>query len=359
MLIDIGSKRLDLTTELRPFQPRILAPRAAERARRLSTRRAPLVLIDGLRVSLLSGVEEQGWEGFGEPVELMFSAVGEIGFIRTVAPVLQRILAHGEIRLDAGGVDAELTALLVEAVLAERIEVLEQGIGGEFNLMRLTGPEPHPGLADLGVQVLHESAQLAYPATIYASAPLLAALARQWEQRPMVGFDPSGLKFLLSSRAGFIDLKARDLAALEVGDAMLLDRVAIAGGAAVVLQERLHAPAHFDGDGYLRLGEPFGTSNHNAFGDFLMEQDEQDRPVDAIAETAIDDLPVRLIFEIGRMELSLDEVRKLSVGTPLPLPRAQSAAVDILANGRRIGAGEMVMIGDQIGVRVTRLAGHG
>lgn len=361
VLIDIGSKRLDLTTELRPFRPRALAPRVAERARRLSTVRAPLGLLDGLRVSLLPGENEQDWDGFGAPVEVMFSAAGEIGFIRTVTPVLQRILAHGEVRFAAENMDVELTALLVEAALAERITVLEENIGGEFNLMRLCPIEKHPGLADLGLSIIHEGANIAYPGIIFASAPLLSALARQWEQRPMIGFDPSPLQFILASRAGYIDLTVSALSMLTIGDAMLFDRVARAGGAAIALQESFHAPAYFDKAGALMLTEAFSRNrnDHNAFGDFLMEQDDDTRPVEALAEASVEDLPVRLIFEIGRMELSLEEVRKLSVGAPLPLPRAQTSAVDILANGRRIGAGEMVMIGDQLGVRVTRLVGHG
>jgi len=38
-----------------------------------------------------------------------------------------------------------------------------------------------------------------------------------------------------------------------------------------------------------------------------------------------------------------------------PLARPLDDSVDILANGRRIGCGALVQIGDSIGVRVTRL----
>jgi type III secretion protein Q len=37
------------------------------------------------------------------------------------------------------------------------------------------------------------------------------------------------------------------------------------------------------------------------------------------------------------------------------LSKPLSQSVDILANGRRVGSGELVRLGDSIGVRVTRL----
>lgn len=69
----------------------------------------------------------------------------------------------------------------------------------------------------------------------------------------------------------------------------------------------------------------------------------------------LDDLPVRLVFEVGRLELSLGEIRRLAPGTVLPLARPIEGALDIVANGRRIGRGTIVKIGDSIGVRVMRL----
>ena len=60
-------------------------------------------------------------------------------------------------------------------------------------------------------------------------------------------------------------------------------------------------------------------------------------------------------FEVGRLELSLGEIRRLAPGAVLPLMRPLDEALDIVANGRRIGSGTIVRIGDAVGVRVTRL----
>lgn len=69
----------------------------------------------------------------------------------------------------------------------------------------------------------------------------------------------------------------------------------------------------------------------------------------------VDDLPVELVFEIGRCELPLSEIRKLGEGSVLPAAASTTNAVNILANGRLVGSGELVKIGAGLGVRVVRL----
>jgi type III secretion protein Q len=72
-------------------------------------------------------------------------------------------------------------------------------------------------------------------------------------------------------------------------------------------------------------------------------------------DTDLDDLPVKLVFELGRLELSLGEIRQLVPGALLPLARPLEESLDIVANGRRIGRGALVQLGDSLGVRITRL----
>lgn len=66
-------------------------------------------------------------------------------------------------------------------------------------------------------------------------------------------------------------------------------------------------------------------------------------------------LKIRVVYELGRAELSAGDIAKLAPGAILPLARPVDEAIDIVANGKRIGTGSLVQIGDSIGVRVTRL----
>ncbi|WOH65173.1 FliM/FliN family flagellar motor switch protein [Bradyrhizobium sp. BWA-3-5] len=72
----------------------------------------------------------------------------------------------------------------------------------------------------------------------------------------------------------------------------------------------------------------------------------------------LDDLPVRLVFELGRVELSLGELQSLAPGALVPLGRPLEEPLDIMANGRRLGRGALVQIGDSLSVRIVSIAGN-
>jgi len=75
-------------------------------------------------------------------------------------------------------------------------------------------------------------------------------------------------------------------------------------------------------------------------------------------DSDLDDLPVRLVFELGRVELSLGELQRLAPGALVPLARPVDEPLDIMANGRRLGRGTLVQIGENLGVRIVSLAGN-
>ncbi|WP_222564105.1 type III secretion system cytoplasmic ring protein SctQ [Novilysobacter antarcticus] len=67
----------------------------------------------------------------------------------------------------------------------------------------------------------------------------------------------------------------------------------------------------------------------------------------------IEQLPVQLRFELGEVELSIAELSALQPGYVFPLAsRLEGANVAIRANGRQVGRGEVVAVGDTLGVRL-------
>jgi type III secretion protein Q len=80
--------------------------------------------------------------------------------------------------------------------------------------------------------------------------------------------------------------------------------------------------------------------------------------VNGVSDGTPGEIEIRLAFEIGRQTLPFSAVNRLAPGYVFDLARDPEAAVDIVANGTRIGHGEIVTIGDTIGVRVTRMFGH-
>ncbi|MFC4727764.1 type III secretion system cytoplasmic ring protein SctQ, partial [Coralloluteibacterium thermophilus] len=73
-------------------------------------------------------------------------------------------------------------------------------------------------------------------------------------------------------------------------------------------------------------------------------------------------LPVQLEFELGRCAMTLGELGALQPGYvfPLPLP-AEGANVVVRANGREVARGEVVAVGETLGVRLLNWLGpaHG
>jgi flagellar motor switch protein FliN/FliY len=67
----------------------------------------------------------------------------------------------------------------------------------------------------------------------------------------------------------------------------------------------------------------------------------------------LQDIPVEVAVEIGRLRLPLKDLLSLSAGAVLELDRAADAPVDVLVNGRLVARGEVVVIEGEFGVRVT------
>jgi flagellar motor switch protein FliN len=64
-----------------------------------------------------------------------------------------------------------------------------------------------------------------------------------------------------------------------------------------------------------------------------------------------------LTVEVGRTRMSLGETLSLGPGSVVTLDRLADQPVDLLVNGRPIARGEVVVIDEQFGLRITEVAG--
>ena len=71
----------------------------------------------------------------------------------------------------------------------------------------------------------------------------------------------------------------------------------------------------------------------------------------------LSDVPIDLTVEIGRTRLTVGETLELRQGSILTLNRMAGEPVDLLVNGTPIAHGEVVVIDEQFGVRVTDVLG--
>ena len=69
----------------------------------------------------------------------------------------------------------------------------------------------------------------------------------------------------------------------------------------------------------------------------------------------LQDVDVKLTVEIGSTSLTLRELLALGEASVIELDRAANELLDVFVNGTLIGRGEVVMVGDSFGVRMTEL----
>jgi len=76
----------------------------------------------------------------------------------------------------------------------------------------------------------------------------------------------------------------------------------------------------------------------------------------AAARSLVMDIPVSLSVELGQTQLEVREVLALAAGSVIELNKLQEEPVDIRINGRLIARGEIVLVKNNLAVKITELA---
>jgi flagellar motor switch protein FliN/FliY len=70
------------------------------------------------------------------------------------------------------------------------------------------------------------------------------------------------------------------------------------------------------------------------------------------------DVPVSLTIELGSCQLPMKEVLQLNIGSVVQLDKSADAPVELSVNGKLIARGEVVVIEDRFGVKITEVIGN-
>jgi len=89
-----------------------------------------------------------------------------------------------------------------------------------------------------------------------------------------------------------------------------------------------------------------------------MEEFENDVPPKAIDKNApeldvILDIPVVISMEVGNTQIPIRNLLQLNQGSVIELDRLAGEPLDVLVNGTLIAHGEVVMVNDKFGIRLT------
>jgi len=73
---------------------------------------------------------------------------------------------------------------------------------------------------------------------------------------------------------------------------------------------------------------------------------------------ALLDVSMPVAIEIGRASMTVAEILQLGVGSVVQLDRIVGEPVDVYVSDRRFAQGEVVVVGEHFGVRITRVLGQ-
>ena len=71
--------------------------------------------------------------------------------------------------------------------------------------------------------------------------------------------------------------------------------------------------------------------------------------------TLIKDVPLEVTVELGRTHKPISDILDFAPGTIIELDKVAGEPVDVLVNGKYVAKGEVVVIDESFGVRVTEI----
>ena len=87
-------------------------------------------------------------------------------------------------------------------------------------------------------------------------------------------------------------------------------------------------------------------------------QDEKDAPQTGAPDNLefILDIPLEITVELGRVKMLINELLKLGQGSVIELSKPAGETLEVLANQKVIAKGEVVVVNDKYGIRLTEIA---
>jgi flagellar motor switch protein FliN/FliY len=69
----------------------------------------------------------------------------------------------------------------------------------------------------------------------------------------------------------------------------------------------------------------------------------------------LQNIPVTLAIEVGRAQIKIRDLMRLTQGSVVELDRIAGEPLDLLVNNTVVAQGEVVLVNDRYGIRLTRV----
>ncbi len=89
------------------------------------------------------------------------------------------------------------------------------------------------------------------------------------------------------------------------------------------------------------------------FPEFAEQKQQRGPSSDEVKLDVILDVPVTVSLEIGRTKINIRNLLQLNQGSVVELDRFAGEPMDVLVNGTLVAHGEVVVVNDKFGIRLT------
>ncbi|MHC5232475.1 type III secretion system cytoplasmic ring protein SctQ [Brucella sp. LJL56] len=244
--------------------------------------------------------------------------------------------------------------LLLEAILDNELNWLEQKLDSGIEFVGVRRRSDHHDDSLLPVVSLKSDCGRDVALTI-GSDQLAQKLATLFDHAT----DPASLfatsvPVPLRILYGATTITLHEMKELEQDDVILpADSELHASRSCCLIGDQLAAPVSAVNGGW-HLNDRFLPLTGSEWDfDMATERTTDNSDEDSVAGLA--DIPVTLVFEAGRVALPLAEVQRLDAGALITLDAPVDNGVSIFASGKRVGRGELVKLGEKLGIRVVNI----
>lgn len=245
--------------------------------------------------------------------------------------------------IDLQGLPAELACGLIEACFGEIFSALSKG--GIDVAITSVQPFSHRNAPEEFIEwTVNRGSDTSWiHGSIAGDDAALTHLASLMERAPVTPQDDAQVPVLAQLVAGSMTLKLTELKSLEIHDVLFAELMDYKAAKQCALY---FSGRHFG----------LGTVDAKIFSlKQLTPAPAKIMAADAPIPT-VNDIDIELTFVVGQTTLTVGELRSLAPGFTFELSTAAGTGLTICANGRPIGKGELIEVGEHLGVRVTEFS---
>ncbi len=262
--------------------------------------------------------------------------------------------------LDLTEINTNDRSILLEFVISSLLEKFEKLYETKFEIVSLTRSLEKPDNTPLAAAITINSEKRTFGLSLEIPEESIEFWRKILERRPTGPNEGSKIDdrvfVTLSLQIGAVEFTLKDVIDLDAGDVIVLDsqknwgeRREICIGA----RNSRHClwPAMLVDDGARLTGPP--VSQARALGSIGHKGNKQ--MSDLKNGSSIEDIPIVIAFEIGRKDLSVRDLKNLQEGTVIEFPGSEDGKIQIIANGREVGWGALVRVGEAFAVKVDQI----